>query len=75
MQLFSYNEKAVCRSGGIGRRLGLKIQWVFDTRAGSSPASGTENVWSSPDLSGRFVKPDRILKLPYDKWTRGGAVW
>lgn len=32
-------------------------------------------VWSSPDLSGRFVKPDKILKLPYDKWTRGGAVW
>ncbi len=21
------------------------------------------------------IKPDKILKLPYDKWTRGGAVW
>ncbi len=31
-----------CQSGGIGRRAGLKIQWV-QTRVGSSPTFGTTN--------------------------------
>jgi hypothetical protein len=31
-----------CSSGGIGRHVGLKIQWR-QRRAGSSPASSTKN--------------------------------
>gem|GEM_PF-3755874 len=30
-----------CRGGGIGRRAGLRGQWVLQTRAGSNPARGT----------------------------------
>ena len=33
-------EKRICRSGGTGRRPGLKIPWE-ESRAGSTPVSGT----------------------------------
>ena len=32
---------SICRSGGIGRRKGLKIPRAQKARAGSIPASGT----------------------------------
>lgn len=32
--------KTSCRSGGTGRRVGLKHQWV-QARVGSNPTSGT----------------------------------
>ena len=35
-----YKQTAICRSGEIGRRAGLKIQWG-QPRVGSSPTSGT----------------------------------
>ena len=30
--------------GGTGRHVGLKIQWPYNGRAGSSPAPGTESA-------------------------------
>ena len=47
--LFKHQRKPICRSGGIGRRPGLKIPWE-QSRAGSIPVSGTKlNIaeWSS----------------------------
>ena len=41
------------RSGGIGRRAGLKIRWG-QLRAGSSPASGTMRAFTA----------SRLIKLP-----------
>ena len=31
----------LCRDDGIGRHAGLKIQWAWKTRTGSSPVLGT----------------------------------
>ncbi len=31
----------LCRDGGIGRRIGLKIRWATFARVGSSPTPGT----------------------------------
>ena len=42
---------ACCRSGGIGRRKGLKIPRVHKACAGSIPASGTINRGLTRSLS------------------------
>ena len=39
--ILGYTVITVCRSGGIGRRAGLKHQWM-QIRAGSTPAFGTK---------------------------------
>ena len=50
----SYNERvAVRRSGGIGRRTGLKIPGR-QRRAGSSPAFGT--IMNEPRFSNIFIE-------------------
>gem|GEM_PF-5024722 len=41
------------RSGGTGRRSGLKIRWSYTLRAGSSPASGTILFPSSNGIHAR----------------------
>ncbi len=46
-----YNNKAMCRCDGIGRRTGLKIpRWRH--RAGSTPATGTKKA---PVSTGAFL--------------------
>ena len=43
-----YNKQATGRCVGIGRRGGLKIRWA-NTRAGSTPATGTRKKASHGD--------------------------
>ena len=42
-------------SGGIGRHVGLKIQWPLG-RAGSSPASSTDEQKSQSESFGFFIQ-------------------
>lgn len=41
ISIFPYICKPFCPDGGIGRRVGLKNQWI-NLLAGSSPAPGTQ---------------------------------
>ncbi len=42
------------RGGGIGRRAGLRIQWEFNSRVGSSPTPGTSGEIAPPrSVAGR----------------------
>ena len=67
----------MCRSGGIGRRLGLKIRWE-QSRAGSNPVSGTTILYRgveqlvarrahNPEVGGSSPPPATI-KPPYFVW-------
>ena len=73
----------VCRSGGTGRRTGLKILRDLYSRTGSIPVFGTIfNIaeWSSWQLVGLITRRSEVQVLPpqplklYISWLIGQAV-